>query len=231
MCPCSVTKLCQILCDPMNCIPPGSSVRGIFQARILEGVAISFSSKRLLISCLQLQSAVILEPKKLKSATVSTFSPSVCHKVIGPDVIIFVFWMLSFKLAYSLSSFTSSRGFLVPLCFLPLKWYHLHIWGCWYFSQQSWFQLVSHPAQHFAWCTRHREDFPVAQTVKNLPVMQETWVQSLGQEDPLGKGKGILAWRTPMDKGAWPATVHGVSKSRTQLSNLAHTHTYTYTHT
>ena len=50
----------------------------------------------------------------------------------------------------------SSRGSLVPLGFLPLEWYHLHIWGCWYFHWQSWFQLVSHPAQYFAWCTLHR---------------------------------------------------------------------------
>ena len=41
----------------------------------------------------------------------------------------------------------------VPLHFLPLEWYHLHIWGCWYFSGWSWFQLVIHPAQRFAWCT------------------------------------------------------------------------------
>ena len=66
----------------------------------------------------------------------------------------FVFWMLSLKLTISLSLLSpSSRGSLVPLHFLPLKWYHLHIWGCWYFSKQSWFQLVSHPARHFAWCT------------------------------------------------------------------------------
>ena len=47
----------------------------------------------------------------------------------------------------------SSRGSLVPLCFLPLEWYHLHMLACWYFSWQSWFQLVLHPAQHFTWCT------------------------------------------------------------------------------
>ena len=38
----------------------------------------------------------------------------------------------------------------------PLEWYHLHMWGCWYFSQQSWFELVSHPAQYFMWYTLHR---------------------------------------------------------------------------
>ena len=63
-------------------------------------------SKRLLISWLQLPSAVILEPLKIKSLTISTVSPSICHEVMGPDAIIFIFWMLSFKPTFSLSSFT-----------------------------------------------------------------------------------------------------------------------------
>ena len=55
--------------------------------------------------------------------------------------------------------------------------------------------------------------------------MQETWVQSLGWEDFLdGLGmathSSILAWRIPMDRGAWWATVHGVAKSQTQLSDF-----------
>ena len=49
--------------------------------------------------------------------------------------------------------------------------------------------------------------------VKNLPAMQETWIQSLCWEDPLEEGMAthsvILAWRIPIDKGAWQATVHG----------------------
>ena len=63
-------------------------------------------SKHLLISWLQSPSAVILEPRKIKSATVSIASPSICHEVMGPDAMIFVFWMLSFKPTYSLTSFT-----------------------------------------------------------------------------------------------------------------------------
>ena len=59
----------------------------------------------------------------------------------------------------------------------------------------------------------------VAQMVNNLPTVQETWVQSLGQEDPLEKGmathSSILAWRIPWTE----ATVHGVAKSQTRLSN------------
>ena len=50
-------------------------------------------------------SAVLLEPKKIKSDTGSTVSPSISHEVMGPDAMIFVFWMLSFKPTFSLSSF------------------------------------------------------------------------------------------------------------------------------
>ena len=66
---------------------------------------------------------------------------------------IFVCWVLS-QLFHS-SLLPSSRGSLVTLCFLPWGWCHLHIWGYWYFSWQSWFQLELHPAWHFTWCTLH----------------------------------------------------------------------------
>ena len=63
----------------------------------------------------------------------------------------------------------------------------------------------------------------MAQTIKNLPAMQETWVRSLGWEDPLEEGmtthSRILAWRIPKDRGAWCATVHGVAKNWTHLSD------------
>ena len=56
----------------------------------------------------------------------------------------------------------------------------------------------------------------VAQTVKNPPAMRETWVQSLGWEDPLEEGmvthSSIFAWRIPMDRGVWQAIVHGVAE-------------------
>ena len=83
---------------------PGSSIHGIFQARVLEWGAIAFSdtlsrlviaflprSKRLLISWLQSPSAVILEPPKIKSVTVSIVSPSICHEVMGLVAMILVF--------------------------------------------------------------------------------------------------------------------------------------------
>ena len=57
----------------------------------------------------------------------------------------------------------------------------------------------------------------MAQMVKNQPAMREIWVQSLGWEDPLQEGMAtgsrILAWRIPVDRGAWKATVHGGAES------------------
>ena len=64
------------------------------------------SSKCLLVSWLQSPSAVILEHQKIESATVSTISPSICHKMMGLDAMILVFWILSFKSAFSLSYFS-----------------------------------------------------------------------------------------------------------------------------
>ena len=61
--------------------------------------------------------------------------------------------------------------------------------------------------------------FLVAQMVKNPPAVWETWVPSLGWEDPLEEcmttHSSILVWRIPMDTGGWWATVHGVAESRT----------------
>ena len=63
----------------------------------------------------------------------------------------------------------------------------------------------------------------MAQWVKNMPAMQETQVQSLGWKDSLEKEmathSSILALENLMDRGAWQVTVHGVAKSRTQLSD------------
>ena len=61
----------------------------------------------------------------------------------------------------------------------------------------------------------------MAQTVKNLPEMQEIYVRSLGGEDPLEKEMAThSSLGNPMDRGAWWATVHGPTKSRTRLSNF-----------
>ena len=79
---------------------------------MLSRLVIAFlpRSKHLLISRLQSPSAVIWEPKKIKSVTVSIVSPYICHEVIGPDAMILVFLMLSFKPTFSLSSFTYNKS-------------------------------------------------------------------------------------------------------------------------
>ena len=84
---------------------------------MLSRLVITFlpRSKHLVISWLQLPSAVILEPRKIKSATVSSVSPSFCHEVMGPDAMILIFRMLSFKPVFSLSSFTFIKRFFSSL--------------------------------------------------------------------------------------------------------------------
>ena len=123
---------------------------------MLSRLVITFlpRSKRLLISWLQSSSAVILEPRKIKSVTVSIVSPSICHEVMGPDAMILVFWMLSIKPTFALSSFTFIK-MLFSSSLSTIGWYHLHIWGYWCFSRSSWFQLVLPLAQCFSWYTLH----------------------------------------------------------------------------
>ena len=112
---------------------------------ILSRLVIAFlpRSKCLLISRLQSSSAVILEPPKIKSDTVSIVPYLFSMKWWDwkPWSSFFECWVFS-QLFHSPLSL-SLRGSLV-LCFLPQGWCHLHIWGYWYFSQQSWFQFVLH---------------------------------------------------------------------------------------
>ena len=119
---------------------------------MLSMLVITSLPRSLLISWLQSPSAVILEPPKIKSATVS---PSICHKAMGPDDVIFVFWMLSFKPTFPLASFTVIERLFNSSLLSAIGFCHLHIRRYWYFSQQSWFQLLLHPAQHFPWCSLH----------------------------------------------------------------------------
>ena len=111
-------------------------------------------SKYLLISWLQSPSAVILDPRKIKSDTVSTVYPSIGHEVMRLDAIILVFWMLSFKPTFSLSFTFIKRLFSSssPSAIRVVSSAYLRYW---YLSRQSWFQPVLHPAQCFSWYTLH----------------------------------------------------------------------------
>ena len=98
-------------------------------SNMLSRLAIAFlpRNKNLLISWLQSPSAMILEPKNTKSVTVSLVSPSICHEVMGPDGMILVFRMLSFKPTYSLSSFTFIKRLFSSSSLSSIGWCHLYI--------------------------------------------------------------------------------------------------------
>ena len=109
----------------------------------------------------------------------------------------------------------SSSFYTVPVwLFLPLLCYLLRC--CWLFRGPSLCDPMSDFCHYVLWASL------VAQTVKHPPTMQETWVWSLDLDDPLEREmathSSILAWQS-MDRGAWQATVHGVAKSQTRLSN------------
>ena len=124
---------------------------------MLSRLVITFlpRGKHLSISWLQSPSAVILEPQNINSATVSIVCPSIGHEVMESDAMILVFWMLSFKPNFSFSSFTSIKRRFSSLL-SAIRAMSLHILSYWYFSWQSWSQLVFHPAQCFSWHTLHR---------------------------------------------------------------------------
>ena len=105
-----VAQLCSTLATPWTAAYQARLSMGFSRQKYWSGVplpprnmlsrlVITFllRSKRLLISWLQSWSTVILKPRKIKSATVSTVSPSICHEVMGPDAMILVFWLLSIK--------------------------------------------------------------------------------------------------------------------------------------
>ena len=95
-------------------------------------------SKHLLISWLQSPSSVTLELPKINSLIVSIVSPSIFYEVVGPDAMIFIFWMLSFKPNFSLSSFTFTKRLFSSSSFYAIRVVssvcHLCVWGYWYFS-------------------------------------------------------------------------------------------------
>ena len=105
-------------------------------------------SKCLLISWLRSQSAMILEPKKIKSVTVYIFSPSICYEVMEPNAMILVFGMLSFKLAFfhsPLSPSSKLKRLFSSSSLSAIRVVSSAFWGCLHFFWQSWFQLVIHP--------------------------------------------------------------------------------------
>ena len=179
--------------------------------------------KQLLILWLQSLSTVILEPKEMKSATVSTFSPSISYEVMGLDVMILVFWMLSFKPAFSLSSFTFIKR---PFSSLLSA---VRVVSCAYLRLLIFLPAILIPA-----CALSSPAFHMMYSIYSFPGSLDSKASAYNAGDPgsipgsgrsPGEGNGnplqYSCLENPMDRGAWWATVHGVWKSRTRLSDFS----------
>ena len=113
-------------------------------------------SKCLLNSWLQSPSAVILEFRKIKSHTVSTCSPSICHEVKGPNAMIFFRWVLSFKPAFPLYSFTFIKKLFISSSLSAIRVFssvHLRLLM---FLPEILIAACASSGWHPAWCTLHR---------------------------------------------------------------------------
>ena len=112
-------------------------------------------SKHLLISLLQLPSAVILEPKIIKSLIVSIVSPSICHDVMGTDAMMLVFWMMSFKPTFSLSSFTFMKSLFNSSSLSAVKLVSSAYLRLLIFLRALLISACASSSSVFAWCTLH----------------------------------------------------------------------------
>ena len=124
---------------------------------MLARLIIAFLPRRkgLLISYLQSLSAVILEPPKIKSLIVSIVSQSICHEGMEPDAMIFVFWMLTLKPTFSLSSFTFIKRLFSSSSLSVIRVVLSAYLRLLIFLLAILIPACLHPAQHFSWCTVH----------------------------------------------------------------------------
>ena len=135
-------------------------------------------SNHLFILWLQSTFAVILKPRKRKSVTVSTFPHSICIEVVGLDAMILDFLMLTFKPDFSLCSFTLIKRLFSSSSLSAIRVVSSAYLRLLIFPLKSWFQLVSHPVQHFAMMfsayNLNRSGDNV-QTYNNLSVRRYAW--------------------------------------------------------
>ena len=182
----------------MDCNPPGSSVHEIFQARILEWVVISFSRGS---SQPRDWTQVSCTAGKFCTDWATREALDFCILILYAEILLNLFILIAFR--WHLYSFP-----YIVLC-------HLHIWGYWYFSQQSWFQFVLHSARYFAWCCSSvgKEFACSAGDLSSIP--------GLGRSPGEGSGCPVQypCLENLMDRGARWTAVHGVAKSRARLSD------------
>ena len=112
-------------------------------------------SEHLFISWLQSPPAVILEPQKIKPDTVSMVPPSICHEVMEPDAMIFIFWMLSFKPTFSLSCFTFIRRLFSSSSLSAIRVVSSAYLRLLIFLPEILIPAWASSSQDFTWCTLH----------------------------------------------------------------------------
>ena len=112
-------------------------------------------SKRLLISWLQSALAVIWKAKKIKSLIAHIVSSSICHEVMGPDAMILILWRLSFKPAFSLSSFTLIKGLFTSFLFSAIRMDSSAYLRILIFLPAVLIPACDSSSQNFTWYTLH----------------------------------------------------------------------------
>ena len=135
-------------------------------------------SKCLLISWLQLPFTVILLPKKIKLVRASTF-PLLCAMKWWDKSHDLSFLILSFNPDFSPFSFTLIKSLFSSSSLSVIRVVPAATWGCWYFSRQSWFQLVIHLAGHFTWCTLHTRCIIRVKMYNLLILLYKFWTSQL----------------------------------------------------
>ena len=127
------------------------------------------NSNSLLLSWLQSPSTVILENKNIKSVTASSFFPFSCHEVMQPDAMMLVFLNVEFQASFCTHLFHPHHKafwFLFTFC-------HKSDIICWYFSQESWFQLVVHPASD-AFCIEAKQGDNIQPCDTPFPILNQS---------------------------------------------------------
>ena len=212
-------------------------------------IAFLSRSKFLLTSGLYSSSTVILDPKKIKFVIVSTFSPSFCHEVMGPDAMILVFWKLSFKPAFSLSSFTFIKrlfsfslflanrvlssahlrllifllAILIPACASSSLACHI-MWPVYRLWRRQW-----HPTPVLLPGKSHgrRSLLGCSPWGHGKSDMTE-WLHFHFSLSCIGEGNGnplqCSCLENPRDGAAWWAAIYGATQSRTWLKQQQQQH-------